>query len=433
MKVLLQYDNFIRDYRGLLLLKALLDEMGHKVWLRATWNKPLKFAELIDIDVLVVGQIAENATFRAGEFAKMNNVRLVINSTENVTVPEKFELFITYNTTQLNDEIIDFQTIATKDLYQYIVEHPKIKTENKGKYKYLGFPRLDLTLTKSLRSIEHNIFRKKYKLPEGGRVFLFISSFLLEGAFKGVPQKDLDKWNYSEFITRTDELLQLTTQILKRLVNETFKEGDVLLIKKHPWDCSDYFDITFNSFNCKVLSNADYILSCITNSDFILHTYSTAAIEAWILGKATISINSEKYKDSYLLNHMVNELTISSYEELDRLIKNYPETNPSVASLDIFNPHLDGLATFRLASEIHNLKPHPDKRVFNYRLRSKWKARFKYWLYDKGFMKFEMDKVQRNTKSYDFYQWENERSSVNKIYTPYFREYARKILSKKLL
>lgn len=431
MKILLLYDNFVRDFRGLLLLKHLLKVKGHKVWIKATWNSPLSFAKIMNVDIIVAGQIAENATHHSGKFAKENKIRFVLNSTENVATPEKFDLFITYNTNELNDNIIDLQSVAARDVYHYIMKHSGIRPENKFKYKHLGFPRMDLAINELFRNIETEIFRQKYNLSAKRKVYLFVSSFLLDGAYHGVPQKDLDRWNYKDMKKMTDHLLASTSNILRRLIDECLGDNDVLLIKKHPWDCSSYFVDNFQSEKCVILDNTDYILPCVVCSDVVIHTYSTAAIECWLLNKRTISILLDEYKAKSTLNHMRNELTVSNFEELRLLLNNYPELNPSLESLDIFSPYLDGEATVRLAEEIDKLSPHAEKKDFKYPLKSKIKAQVLQWLYEKGFLKYDIEKCAKpNTKAFDFYSWENSKPEVIKIYNRHFKEYAGKFAKK---
>ena len=41
LHIILFYDNFCRDYRGLLLLSEILKTKGHKVWLHALWNNAM--------------------------------------------------------------------------------------------------------------------------------------------------------------------------------------------------------------------------------------------------------------------------------------------------------------------------------------------------------------------------------------------------------
>lgn len=425
MKILLLYDNFVRDFRGLLLLKYLLKTKGHRVWIKATWNQPLNFARIMDVDIIVGGQIAEAATHHTGKFAKENNIRFVLNSTENVGIPERFDLFITYNTSSFNDDIIDLQSIAAKDVYDFIMGHRGINSANKFKYKHLGFPRLDLVINESLRNIETEVFRKKYQLAGKGKVYLFVSSFLLDGAYDGVPQRDLDRWNYKEMKKMTDHLLGVTSDILRRLVDEHLGENDVLLIKKHPWDCSSFFDENFQSRKCIILDKTDYILPCVVCSDFILHTYSTAAIEGWMLNKKTISILCDEYRSKGTLNHMKHELTVSDYDELKSLLDSYPDENPSLKSLGIFAPFLDGNATIRLAEEIDRIQPHPQKKIFNYPIKTKVKAEIREWLYENGFLKIDVNmRARPNTKAHDFYVWENTKSEVVKRYKKHFKKYA---------
>lgn len=431
------------------MLKCLLVSKGHKVWMRGTWNDPVSFARLLDIDVLVGGQIAESATHFVGKFAKENKIRFVLNTTEPLGMPKNFEMFVTYNTTELNDEIIDLQTIAARDIYKFIMEHAGVKHQNKIKYKFLGFPRLDLTTNMSLRNLESPGFKKRNNLEGKRRVFLFISSLLMDSAFEGVPQKDLDRWNYSEIKKRTKDILLLTQEVLTRLITEILDDDDILLIKKHPWDCSNFFKETFESKKCKVLGSSEYILPCIVNSDFVLHTFSTSAVEAWILGKKTISILPSEYKESAFYNHMLNELTVSSFDELRTLVEEYPSENPSIKSLEIFSPNLDGKATVRLAEEISKLKPYvrlPNKTrvvagndllsnlknlymVSRRKLAStklKLRVEIREWMIDQGWLKYKvLNHAQPNTKNFDFYTWENERARVIKIYKKAFKKYAK--------
>jgi surface carbohydrate biosynthesis protein len=425
MKVLLLYDNFVRDFRGLLLLKALLKARGHQVWLWATWREPIKFAKVMDVDVIVGGQIAETATHHVGKFAKENNIRFVLNSTENVAAPKNFDNFFLYNTTQWNEDFIDLQTIASSDVYKHLLEHPVIKESNKSKYKYIGFPRLDLTFHERFRTVEKEDFRKKYQLEGKRKVYLFISSFLFDDAFTGIPERDREKWNYTEIKKRNADLVQLTSGILRRLLDEKFTKDDVLLIKKHPWDCSGYFQANFASDNCKILPNHEYILPCVATADVVLHTYSTGALEAWILNKPTISIISSVYRETTTLNHMLHELTASNYEEVIQQLDNYPAENPSKKSLHLFAPYLDGKATIRLANEIASITPHPAKKKFIYPLKSRLKARLIEWLIDKGYKKLPItEKAKTNSKLHDFITWENQRSSVIRKYEKVFKKYA---------
>jgi surface carbohydrate biosynthesis protein len=425
MRILLLYDNFIRDFRGLLLLQSFLEKMNHRVWIHASWNQPLEFAKCMSVDMIVGGQIAEASTHHIGKFAKENNIRFVLNSTENVAVPAKFDLFVTYNTSEFNDEIIDLQTIAATDVYQFVQNNAKIKSANKVKYKNLGFPRLDITTSTTFRNLESENFRAKYGLKNKGKVYLFISSFLLDGAYDGIPQRDLDRWNFTQLKTMTDELLSITTDILSRLVNEILDKDDVLLIKKHPWDCSNFFAANFSSSKVKILDNSDYIVPCLVCSDVVIHTYSTAAVEAWILDKQTISILPKIYQSSYAMNHMKNEQYASSFDEFKALIENYPNENPSKKTLEIFAPNLDGLATYRLAVEINKIKPNPNKTKFSMPIYRKIKTVLRMWLLDHGFFKIKVESYARpNSKMFDFLSWENQRANVIKIYKKTFDSFA---------
>src|SRR6478735_1469954 len=107
MRILLLYDNFVRDYRGLLLLSAFLERKGHKVWIKAGWDDVRHFALLYQADVLVTGQIAEWATHKFAVIAKELGMRLVINTSEPILAENNFGITLTYNTSELNQDIID--------------------------------------------------------------------------------------------------------------------------------------------------------------------------------------------------------------------------------------------------------------------------------------------------------------------------------------
>jgi surface carbohydrate biosynthesis protein len=427
MNILLLYDNFVRDFRGLLLLKEILKARGHNVWIKASWNDPFQLAKIMNVDVIVTGQIAETATYRIGAFAKEHKIRLVISSTENVSFPKNFGNFLVYKTNQLNEDIIDLQTIATRDLHEFIQAHSVLKSHNKPKYKFIGFQRLDLTCNDELRNIEKASFRERYNLNGGsGKVYLFISSFLFDSTYEGIPKKDLDKWNIDEIKRKNDELLAVSVGILDRMVRELMRPEDTLLIKKHPWDCTDYFATTFQYANCRVVENTEYILPCIVNADVILHTYSTSAIEAWVLNKPTISIVS-KESAAEVLNHMVYELTVANYEELKAAIENYPKENPSKKALSIFEPFLDGNTSLRLADEIERLGPNPERKKKVYPAKSVFNARLREWLYDAGLLKLSLEGKKPHTKVHDLFKWENERSSVIRRYKKHLRRYAKSV------
>jgi len=427
MRILLLYHNFIRDFRGFLLLARLLESQGHSVWILAHWNKAIYFTKVMNIDVIVTGQIAESSTYKIAEFAKDNKIRLVINSTENVTLPENFEAFLSYNNTQINDEYIDLQTIASHDIYEFVQNNTKIK--NKWKYKLLGFPRLDLASNEGLRQIEDKYFRKKYKLNKFKKVYLFISSFLLEGAFEGLTEEDKQKYKLIEFQKRTELQLNEIKYILKSLIDNEIGKENVLLIKKHPWDCSSYFKDTFESPNCLILDSTEYIIPCINCADFILHTYSTSAIEAWIMKKKTISILPLNEQFPMVLNHMKYEIVVSNYKELSYTIKNYPATPPYEHSLELFEPYLDGKATLRLANEINALKPHPNKTLFKASVKAKFRLITKYVLHDWSIVKYRINKTARvNTKIYDLLTWENERYRVKGRYRNGIKKYVNSII-----
>jgi surface carbohydrate biosynthesis protein len=420
----------------MLLLKEMLKRMGHKVWIIAGWNNPLYFASLHKIDLFVVCQISEKTTYVYGKFAYENNIRLVINTSEAFTVIGNFHAVLIYNTSEMNDEIIDMQVIPTSDFYDYILSTDVINARNKHKYKFIGYPRFDISNDKHLRRVEDDYFNKKYNLSNYDKKYIFISSFLFESSYDGMAKDDLDAWDISSYKKYQEEHLLFITTILKRFLTEYIGSNDVLLIKKHPWDCSDYFKTMFSEYNCIILDNIEYVVPCLYNVDYVLHTYSTAAAEAWIMDKKTISIqHPHLQKNDY--THMEYDYTAYSYEELTALIDNYPAQTPTMNALAIFGDYNDGNSTYRLAKEIDELGKSSSKYSHTEvastsdnsfeKVKNKYKSLLKYFLYDKGFLKYDVDKrAKLYSKFHDFLTWENQRPIVNKMYRKTLRKFVDK-------
>src|SRR5262249_40601236 len=94
VKILISYLNFVRDYRGSLLLKYALEALGHRVWLRPRWDEVVRFSTVKEVDVVIACQIAEDSTSYIGKFTSAHGVHLVINSSEQVAAPEMFESLV---------------------------------------------------------------------------------------------------------------------------------------------------------------------------------------------------------------------------------------------------------------------------------------------------------------------------------------------------
>src|SRR5438094_3897620 len=109
MRILIVYQNFVRDFRGSLLLQYALEALGHQVWLRAHWNEDLSFAKVKAVDVIVACQVAEESQAYVARFTSEKGVHLVINPSEQNSTGEGFEAFITYDCNKLNDTVISLQ------------------------------------------------------------------------------------------------------------------------------------------------------------------------------------------------------------------------------------------------------------------------------------------------------------------------------------
>ena len=429
MRILLLYDNFVRDYRGLLLLSGFLEQTGNKVWIKAGWDDPFPFCRLHKIEALVTGQIAEFATHKYGKYCAENNILLIINTSEPVTAENNFAILTTYNTNESNQDIIDLQSIGNYLHFNFIQSDNFIKEYNRAKYKFLGYPRTDISYHTTFRQIEEQSLIKKYNLNRFNKKYLFLSSFLLDGAFDGVPEQDLKKWDFSKFQQRTVELLSHTTTILKKFVDEKLSVDDILIIKKHPWDCSNYYKDNFSSDKCLILENNEFITPCLSVADYIIHTYSTSAFEAWVMEKPTVSVYLEKYLDILPL-HMRKERIAYDYNSFVEILDNETAI-PAYNDDELFAGKMDGKATWRLATEINKLKPKKKYPIsfspgmFKLRLASLKK----YKALNNGKLLHDVDKMaEKNTKYHDFLVWENQRHTVNKLYKKEIKKFVSKFL-----
>jgi len=421
-RIILYYDNFVRDYRGLLLLAALLREKGNKVWIHALWDNAIDFIKTVNPDTVVMGQIGEYSTSLIGYFVYESDINLVINTAESVNYGDKLDVFFRFNFKEFNEKYIAIQVIPSRDLYNFVLASEIV---DKNKYKFIGFPRTDFSVDNGLRVVEKNYLTKKYDLMKYKTIILYVSSFIFDQTGGQVTEENKNDIDIDAFVSKEAKLKMQHEPILKRLQKEMIKEENLLLIKKHPWDKSSYFENTYAGSNCIVVDNHDYIAPLIHISDMLLHTESTSALEAWIQGKRTISIIPDFDGDrSKLKNHMRQEIIVTNYEELAHTIAHYPLPCPSEASLENYGPFLDGKATIRLANEINKLYPKTDKKKSerNSLFRSFIGAMtgIKRYLIKK---RIDLSAVSKDDYLYNYLLWETKKEEVEKRYKKAIKQY----------
>src|SRR5215510_1634286 len=423
VKILISYHNFVRDYRGSLLLKYALEALGHRVWLRPHWDEDVRFATVREVDVVLACQIAEESTSYIGKFTSAHGVHLVINSSEQVAAPEVFESLVTYDRTQLNDSVISLQVIASRELKDFIDQHPNIR--HKEKYNLLGFPRLDLSLDPVLRDIETASMEQRYGLTGFKKRLLYVSSLLFEETFTDVGRRDMETWKYDALIETNHALRRFHEPILEGLLEQYLGADGVLLIKKHPWDMSDHFERRFKRPNVRILDHSEYIVPSLACADAVIHSFSTSALEAWILGKPTISLLPAEDRARLSLNHMRDEVFASSLADTLACLEAYPRTDLANSVDRILGTFGDGKATIRLAKEIHKLQPKPEKSLRRPSLR--WRAReeARWWLEERGLWA-RPSLPTANAKMRRLAGWENLRAVVGGLYHGAFLNYVRR-------
>ena len=419
MRILISYQNFVRDYRGSLLLQYALQALGHQVWLRPHWDEEVIFARAKEVDVVLSGQIAEKSTSYIAKFTAAHGVHLVINSSEQTATPDMFESLVTYDCDQLSDSVISLQSIASRDLKEFIDRHPRL--QHKDKYKLLGFPRLDISLDPKLREVEKSHIDQRYGLSRFKKRLLYVSSLLFEDTFTDVGSGDMEKWQYHKVIETNHALLKFHEPILHGLIERYLGPEGVLLIKKHPWDVSDHLERRFKHPNVRILDHAEYIVPCLASADAVIHSFSTSAIEAWILGKPTISLLPTEDRESLTLNHMRDEVFACSLEETIACLESYPRTGLKESVDKILGPCGDGKATIRFAREIHKLRPKPEKTLKRPTLRYRFLPELRWALEDHGLRRPKLGGA--NAKMRRLAGWERLRPAVQSRYHAAFRDY----------
>jgi hypothetical protein len=216
-------------------------------------------------------------------------------------------------------------------------------------------------------------------------------------------------------------------EILNQLIEFIRDQDGILLIKRHPWDCSNFFEKEFAFDNVKILDRMEYITPCIANSDVVIHEFSTTAIEGWLLKKETFSLNLSEGEANNSFNHLKYETIVSNFEELKHhLIKKCSTDERINKSLELFRPHIDGKATIKFANAVNRLKPHPDRIKFKVSLRHKIKVYIIDLLESYGFYKLPVNGIKVYSKTWDFINWENDRYRVKKLYLKPIRRYIKR-------
>jgi surface carbohydrate biosynthesis protein len=419
MKIVISYHNFIRDFRGSLLLKYILEALGHKVWLTPHWNQDIDLISLTQADVIVGCQVAEKSTAYLAEFAQSAGIHLVLNSSEQFASQENLRTFVTYDRERLNDGVISLQTIACDRLYQYIKNNDELKFKNK--YKYIGFPRYDISVDHRLRSIETKVLLGRYGLKRTKRRIIYLSSFLFEETFHDVPKEDMERYGYIKLINKNRELGEWLADVLVNIASHHIGTDDVLLIKKHPWDFSNFLETRLSHPKILFIGQSEYIVPCIDASDFVLHSFSTSAVEAWLMNKPTIAILPSGHRGRLNLSHMEYEIKAEGIDDTIALLRDYPKHGPSEYVHEFLGGLADGKATLRLAREIHHLLP-PPRKVFSSRgYISTVRAQTRHWLNMQG-IGFKT-RLAVNVRMERFMAWEKSRRYVAGLYAPHLRNY----------
>lgn len=422
MRIVISYHHFVRDYRGSRLLADVLKSLGHWVLVTPAWNSDDKLIETFRPDVVVGCQVAEKTTSRLADVTQKAGVHLVINSSEQFTTPANHSVFVSYNCDQLNEPYIAFQVIACPQLEKFIQNHPGI--QDKSKYRSLGFPRYDIAIDPQLRSVETPLIRSRYGLPAQSKHALYISSFLFEETFQGLPEEDMKRFSYQEVANRNRRISEHVFPTLRAISDKILDRDGVLLIKKHPWDFSNVIDKEFADHpRIRVLNRDEYIVPCLDACEYILHSFSTAAIEAWVMDKKTVAILPQEFRQSLELSHMSLEVKTEGRDDTLEVLQNYPPVRSPAQIEQLLNGRSDGRSTIRLAAEIQRLQPPRQKQFSRLALREYLRniRRFRDNLNGRGFL----GPGSESPKMTMLHEFETTRRKIDAIYRKPFANYVK--------
>lgn len=422
MRILITYHNFVRDFRGSLLLAKVLRSKGHKAYVWPHWNRDTYYAEIFNADVIVVPQVSEHSVAYIADFCKQTGRLLVINSSEQFTSNERANIFLRYDCNRWNCEVAALQNIACKPVWDAMLNNNEI--QSKSIYKYIGLPRFDIALNSQLRRAESSYLRRKYGVKhKTGKFILYLSSFLFAETFVGVPPEDMDAYDYRSLISKNELLWAETHSILREYISNHLSGGDRLFVKKHPWDISSKIEDSLAGLPVIFLDPREYVVPCMDIADIVLHSFSTSAIEAWAMHKHTVSIGRREDYDSYGLPHLDVELFAESAEHLHDAINADHDSERQVFLADYLGDWLDGKSTLRMANEIIRLRSEfsksksPQSKVFS---RSQVKARLAH----SGLLNMPRP-GQSDSKIVFLHSCESSRRSLINLYRPIMADYVR--------
>jgi surface carbohydrate biosynthesis protein len=355
MNIVISYHNFIRDYRGSLLLKYALERLGHSAWITPHWYDETYACRLHNADVVIACQISENSVASIADFAEQNGIHVVINSSEAFAAEGTEKLFVDYRGTGSNSEMISLQNIPCTRVWQYI--HRNNTIFDSSKYFFESLCRFDISVRPELRNIETCQLKTNYKLHKNNFTAIYLSSFCYPETYADVPAVDINTFGYKTILDDSIRLSNYVLPILREVSQKIVSSGGVFLIKKHPWDLSSHIEDFLGAENVRILRSDEYIVPSLQLADIVLHSFSTAAIEAWLLGKSTCSIMPSDHGRAYLEPHLQFDSNATTFSEVLECIRKTKES-PRIPDVHSFlNNKADGFSTVRFAMEISKLKP----------------------------------------------------------------------------
>lgn len=187
-------------------------------------------------------------------------------------------------------------------------------------------------------------FRKRYNIDAGSCIIIFASE-----PFK---KRDLERMGYSD--------ITILKELLKALVEVRNGKSITLIIKIHPRDerNDSIFDINHAKGIRIITEREGKARDFIDNADIVTGMSSIFLVEAFLLGKPTLSILiNRRIPDDLITNRMRLTTPIKTYKELCTMLKRtlHGKESPNKGPLTGKFGIIDGKSAGRAAKYIRNM------------------------------------------------------------------------------
>lgn len=408
-RILLLVDHKVRDLPRLALLKALLeDECGHEVALMPRVIDPIKAARRWLPDLIVFPFLRGHKWIRRVRHLHQAGVQCAVLSSE-------------YWYGQFDERA---KALAESDVVReidrlslYFANHPALQTAMEGHYgrrfgqiEYVGNPSFDFYVP-PLRAL---LARRETFLPQHGLdpaqpVLLVVTSFPQANYLSDTPeeqQRSIAFWRTaSRDVVIENQVVH--RQLMMDAVAAIARRYPALnlLFRPHPFEMMkppgyqvyrDFFAQHGLEARLRLVPEG-HISHLLNVSDLVLYSWSTTALEAWLLDLPTVALRTDPFIDQ-TLDSTVGQLSqgdhvVHTVAEAVQAIGHYLEGGRVSAEIQqqrgellaYHLPHPPGQISRQIAQHINAVLGQKSGAVSRQRLYgvgpglAQWRAQWRYW------------------------------------------------------